>query len=506
MANIREAFEYASKNPNSEFARNLKTLAASGALNNEAKQNGIDLSPFQQKVEQPRSIGEKVLDVTGGKEIAQGLGQAIAAPANTKRMDAALKDATDVQFNLVKLIKEKKALGQDTSALERTLTQQDVNINQIAGQTEQILNPNQLTNKQVIGDALQLATTAGGAKVAGAVAGKATQATGIGAGLLQGAKTGAIAGSVLGGATGVSQGLQEDLDARGIAKKAVGGAVTGALTGGVLGAVTGGVAGGIKSSRVKKQGFIEDLVSPKATQDVKERALQEGRVTDPGLFKKSTILPSKKDKQLADAVKDVVSDKKSVTQNLNSIKTKVGEINTGVKAYVKDNKVPFNTKQLTKQLNNGKDELKLVFASDKQAEKTYDAVVKEFMKHVAKKDTAGLLDARQEFDKIPAIKKLLDSQGLGENTKKEVVLTARRMANEYIAKLLPTGNQYRNQLLQESRMIEAIGNIAEKNTTMIGKNKLQQLVNEYPVLKWAVSGAVGAAGIGVGSTIIGSTD
>lgn len=47
MANIRQAFEYAAKNPNSDFAKNLGELAKSGSLNVEAKKNGIDLSPFQ---------------------------------------------------------------------------------------------------------------------------------------------------------------------------------------------------------------------------------------------------------------------------------------------------------------------------------------------------------------------------------------------------------------------------------------------------------------------------
>ena len=54
MANIREAFEYASKNPNSDFAKNLAELAKSGALNIEAKNNGIDLSPFQPKETLPQ--------------------------------------------------------------------------------------------------------------------------------------------------------------------------------------------------------------------------------------------------------------------------------------------------------------------------------------------------------------------------------------------------------------------------------------------------------------------
>lgn len=280
-----------------------------------------------------------------------------------------------------------------------------------------------------------------------------------------------------------------------------------ALINAAIGGGLGGIIGGLQVRNIGKQSsFVLDLVSPKATEKIKIQALREGRVTEQGLLKASKILPSKRDVQLADVVKNVVSTKKSPVQNLVAIENKVNDINAGVKAYVKVNKVPFNANQLRTQLNQGKDELNLIFASDTQAEKTYDAVVKEFMKHVEKKDTAGLFQARQEFDKIPAIKKLLDSQGLGENTKKEVVLTVRSMANKYVANLLPEGNQYRNTLLQESKMIEVMGNIAEKNTSTIGLNKLQILTKNYPILKWIVGGMVGAGGVGVGGSIIGSSD
>lgn len=252
--------------------------------------------------------------------------------------------------------------------------------------------------------------------------------------------------------------------------------------------------------------FVLDLVSPKATQAVKEEALKQGRVTEPGILKASKILPSKRDTELAESVKGFVSDKATPIENIDSVTNGVNAINTGVKLFVKENKVPFNTKQLTSQLNKGKEELNLIFASDANAEKTYNAIVKEFVKHVKSKDTSGLLDARQQFDKIPAIKKLLESQGLGENTKKEVVLTARSMANRYIADLLPKGNQFRETLLKEHKMIEAIGNIVDKNTGIIDANKLQLLTKEYPILKWVVSGLAGAAGVGVGGVVIGSTN
>lgn len=73
MATLKEAFEYASENPNSEFANELSKLAESGALNVEAKKYGIDLTPFGVKTEQP----EKTQGETGIKGFATGVGKGV---------------------------------------------------------------------------------------------------------------------------------------------------------------------------------------------------------------------------------------------------------------------------------------------------------------------------------------------------------------------------------------------------------------------------------------------
>lgn len=457
---------------------------------------------------------EKIADFTGGKEISQGLGQAAAQGKNSRMLEETQVAQTNLLDKALKTLREKKDRGEDTSRLESALKVFGEEVGDTGAGAQELLNPNKLTNKQVIGDALQLGTTIVGAGSLPSTAKNVVGAETIGKGIVSGAKEGAKFGGAFGTAQGASEALQNDLSGKEVLKKSALGGVEGGIAGGVLGGVAGGVSGGLKAREtakvVKEDAFVDDLVSPKPTTAVKERAMKEGRVTEAGMLGKSKIIPSKRDKQLAEAVKGYVSSEKPVTENIESVKAGVSKINNGVKQYVKENKVPFNTNQLKRQLNNGKDELNLIFASDSNAEKTYDSVVREFMKHVENKDTEGLLEARQAFDQIPAIKKLLNSQGLGENTRKEVVLTARDMVNRYIADLLPEGNQYRSDLLQESRMIEAIGNMVDKNISMIGKNKLQMLTSQYPILKWIIGGlataAVGAAGVGVGSAIIGSSD
>lgn len=465
--------------------------------------------PTQAPAEVSQRFASKLAALTGGNKIAQGFGQMLAMGSTKKNLDEIQQGEGEMQQKLIQAIRANKAIGKDTSRLEASLKALTGGIADTGASAEGLYNPNKITGKQLAGDVIQLGTTIG---TLGSLPGAAKNVVqpGIIKGAIAGAKTGAKLGTVTGGLTGLSQGLKSDKSIGDSLMQAGGGAVGGLVTGGVLGGVLGGVSGGITSrinkAKVGKEDFITDLVSPKATDKVKIQALKEGRVTEQGLLKASKILPSKRDVQLADAVKGVVSPKLSPNQNLNAIDAKVSDINSGVKAYVTVNKTPFNTNQLKSQLNKGKDELNLIFASDAQAEKTYDAVVREFVKHVGKKDTAGLFEARQKFDQIPAIKKLLDSQGLGENTKKEVVLTVRGMANKYVASLLPKGNEFRDTLLRESKMIEAMTNIAEKNSNTIGVNKLQLLDKKYPILRWIVGSAVGAGGVGVGGTIIRSSD
>lgn len=436
-----------------------------------------------------------------GKSIAGAIGGVAPSLASGKAVEESNTLNRQIQDNLLSAIKEKRAKGEDTTRLLNALKTMDSEIN-----FYDILNKStggslDKTGKQVFGEALGVVTDIAGAGALPGGVGQMAKATSIGSGIVQGAKAGAVGGAIFGGATGVSRGMQEDKTAGEIIGQGLRGGITGGLAGGAIGGAIGGIAGGVAGREVRKMNrqekFALDLVSPKQTAKTKAEALAEGRVTEPGLLGKSRITASKKDVQIADAIKDYVSTKKSEIQNIESIRRGLDTIDDQVTGYVTKNKVPFNTNQLRSQIDSGKNDLRLIFTSDDAAEKTYDAVADEFMKAVQNKDTAGLLRARKDFDRIPAIKKLLDTDRLGENAKKEIVLAVRRSANEYVANQLPQGNRYRDLLMQESRMIEAIKNIAEKNISTIDKNKIQMLIAKSPSLKY-VLGLTGAGVVGAG--------
>lgn len=288
-----------------------------------------------------------------------------------------------------------------------------------------------------------------------------------------------------------------------------------------------GISGAL-AKRANKEvfDFAVDFTAPSGSK-VAEEAIEQGRITTPGIFKKSRVTPTPNDNLVAESVADVVSPKSTLQQNVDSIRQKIAQTNHGVRSMILDNGIEEPVEGLANALHASKEESKLIFASDVTAEKTYNAVIDEFINLVKKSPTKQLgivdfetgalragpdvvksidvFDARQEFDKIPAIKKLLDSSGLGENVRRQIVLDVRRAANKFVADGLPENNPYRAALLQESRMIEALGNIANKNKDTIGRNRLQLIAEEYPALKYIIGGALGAAGVGVGGAIIDSS-
>jgi len=271
------------------------------------------------------SVAEKIATFTGGKELAQGLGQAIAQPEISKGIEETQKMQTDIQTNLLTKIKEQKALGADTSRLENALALITEDLLATGEGAEKLLNQNELTGKQVIGSALQLGTTLAGtgsfagvgtqakagmqalksgenvlkavkgatqAEKYGGVLGKVplltkgvpeiatglTKGIGVGQGALQGLKTGIVSGAGLTGASSIAQGLREDLSGGEIAEKGLYGALFGGITGGILGTVTGGISGGIKSNKLRNQ-ILDNQIKTGAkttpiTQEIKAKTTQ----------------------------------------------------------------------------------------------------------------------------------------------------------------------------------------------------------------------------------------
>jgi hypothetical protein len=251
-----------------------------------------------------------------------------------------------------------------------------------------------------------------------------------------------------------------------------------------------------------------EVSRPSLTPLEKEAALKEGRVQSKGILRKKTVTPNAADQRAAESIQSLVEEgrvsaKSSPEKNISEISTEVSRINHDLGNFIADNKVPFNEKQLRTKLNAAKDESKLIFASEPTAERTFNAVVDEFVSHVKGKDTKGLFDARQDFDKVPAIRKLLENEKLGENVRRQIVLDVRKAANNYVSDLLPENSPYKAMLSRETNMLRAIENIANANRGQIDTNAIQRLLKKHPWIKYAISGIAGGTATGVGLKVLG---
>lgn len=478
----------------------------------------VDLTKPQQPTQTKTASGVSQFDpakastianVVGGEALARGAGLGLAAPSVQKGLSESELQLSDTAIQLQKRINQNKKEGKDTSRLENALKELEQEMGTLRGTQEKFVE-GLPTTKEVIGSAAQLATTAAAGSIArGATAlTGAGKATGIVSGVLRGTAAGGITGGATGALYGASEGLQENKDLYGVASSALIGGVVGTAIGAPIGGITGAISGGLKASQVKKENFLKEFVRPEMDAKERAKAIYQGRLKDPGLFRKAEIGYSSRDEKLANAVKDVVSPKGSLGENIDAIKLRIDQTDDGVRNYISTHKVPFNGNQLRSQLETAKNELDLVFASDATAENTYNKVVDAFIRNVGSKDTLGLFEGRQTFDQLPAVKKLLDSAALGENTRKEIVLAVRKAANEYIASLLPDGSIYKNAMSNQHLMLESLGNLSDKYKNIIGKNNIQLLAQKYPLLKYFVGTAIGGALAGglVGGAIIGSTD
>jgi len=331
----------------SQFAIGDATATTQSAEQRIAELNA-EVAPTQQK-----TVTEKIADVTGGKEISQGLGQALAQKGTQKIIEETQQQQFDLQGKLVEQIKMAKEQGRDTTRLENALNLLNEDVQEFGAGAEKLLNPNELTNKEVLGDALQLATTAGGAKVAGGGAGKATQATGVVQGAIQGAKAGLAGGTAVGALSGTAQGLQDNKDISGIAKDTVTGAVVGGIGGALVGGITGGISGRIAGKTERQQQKILDNITPKATElkpKEYERLLRQGKISPKTTTSQAQYILSDQEKDFAVRYSNLI--KKDPVKTVSNIGDEIGRQDADVGNYLRQNNNIFNKGELKNNLKN----------------------------------------------------------------------------------------------------------------------------------------------------------
>lgn len=123
----------------------------------ESGQRPNPFNPFTDKPEDLQARQSRAAKFTGGEKLALGIGQTLAQRGNTKRLNETQSQQFELQGRLIQTIKAKKAKGEDTSRLEKALADLTGSVKETGDGAEAMLNPNNLTNREVIGSGLQLA-------------------------------------------------------------------------------------------------------------------------------------------------------------------------------------------------------------------------------------------------------------------------------------------------------------------------------------------------------------
>lgn len=221
--------------------------------------------------------------------------------------------------------------------------------------------------------------------------------------------------------------------------------------------------------------------APTLTKAQEQAAKEAGRIFKTR-FGRVKLQPSPRDIEVAESVKGIAVHRNPF-RNIQAIRGQIKNVDAQVQQGLAQNDTIFNLKQLRSQVLKAKEESRVVFGTDKSLEKAYDSVVNEMIRQAQKnqKNLSGLLRARKNFDRVieskfPKIFKDL----VTDSPRTNAVLDVRRAVNEFIAKKLPEGNQFKALLRRENLMFEAIKNIAASSPRLgtsplrtLGKRALQ---------------------------------
>lgn len=440
--------------------------------------------------EKKSSLAEKVLDFTGGKELAQGIGQTLNLGSASKQLEETQKMQFDLQGQLLQKIKEGKAQGQDVSRLERALGFLTEDIASTGAGAERLLNPNELTNKEVIGDAVQLATTAGAGTVLKPVAKIATGGTGVVSGALRGTAAGALSGAATGGAYGTAEGLQENKDASGVLESATGGAVLGGVTGGVLGGVTGAVSGGLKSRALRKENQYLDAITPD-TKDIPvaeyERLVTKGKIAPKSGKTPDTYILSPEEIATAEKYKTLLG--KDPVKNTKNLISEVAKTDKEVESFLKSKNGIFNTGELKNNLASKLENIDDLTVDEARLTKLKQSVIDNFVKGLKKNDMESLWRARKQFDQK------IESAFSGSPTlQKEIKVAFRNAVQDFISERTDDVT-YKGYMKDMSNLYSLIDTTSTKAAKERGINAFQAWIKSNPGKAKIIGWGGGAAGL-----------
>lgn len=509
ITQLRNAIDFAKKNPDDPKSVQLRRRIESGMYNNELTELKKKSALFQNE-QAPKNALTKVASFTGGEELGQGLGQTLAntgSKGNFKTMEKDIETANQTLTNLIKQKKANQKAGKDNTRIMAAIAKQSDVIQQLGASADSRFNPNQLTEKAVIGDALQLGTTVASFGTYGnAAQGMATGAlskttpsavkgvtgaTSFGKGFVKGAKTGLVGGTAVGASTGVSQGLQDGLSGEEILKKGITGAIEGGISGGILGGVVGGITGGLRGAKLKKENAYLDAVTPNPkdlTPAEYEDLLSRGKITSKTATSPAQYIMSEEEKLIAQKYKGLLTN--DPVKNTENIIAEIAKKDEEVGAFLKKNNGIFNNGELKNSLSKKLDDITDFMVDDKKLAKAKKTIIDNFIKGLKKNDMESLWKARKAFDK-QIEKAFSGSPTLQNNIKREF----RNAVQDFISERTPDG-VYKTSMKEMSQLFKLRDITNTKAIKEKGLNAMQVWIKKNPTKAKLIGWTAGTGIIG----------
>lgn len=267
---------------------------------------------------------------------------------------------------------------------------------------------------------------------------------------------------------------------------------------------------GEKQAAKRKEDFLNDLVSPKETKNVKES--QVGRTTEKGLLKQKVVEPTPQEKEIAQEVGKIpgVSPKKSLQGNYNVIAKANKDEAERLQGLLKAQDIPVDFKDVQEMIDKSVQDISgrtYIGADGEIAARKVAAMMNNVILQNVSKDgqitASGLLQARKDFDAM-ALKERPNifnpNPDAAFTASRETVYQMRQNLNNLIEEKMPNA-QYKSSLKRQSNFYRAMDNIEAKAANE-GKNvltrALQKAADKIPA-KTMIGKTAVAAGVPYGA-------
>ncbi|MFP5260995.1 MAG: hypothetical protein ACLGJB_03715 [Blastocatellia bacterium] len=457
----------------------------------------VSAFPKQEPEEVKKSFTEKLTSFTGGGILGKGLataGRVVSGAINQTGNEEG--QMSEDQKKLIEAIHAQT----DPVRKQHLIDFLKKNYGGAGAITQAEIDPGTtITNKQVVGDALQLGTTALSAGTLPGEAKAVAKAPSALKGIVQGAKAGAKTGTAIGAATGVSQSLKDDKSGGDIVVEGIKGAVTGALTGGLIGGATGGISGARNTPKSVKNSKVFESITPKVnelTPTEYEKLLSQGKILPKTATKPAQYVLSSEEKAAALKYRHLFTSKDPVKNTINVVNeiankdAKVGEFLKGKNAIFNDGELRNSILQKLQDVNDiTVDEARLTNAKTD--------LVNNFLKGLKKNDMETLWKARKAFDR--QIEKSFTGAPTLQNTVKREF---RNAIQDFISER--TDNvTYKGYMKDMSQLFEMKDVLTTKAAKEKAHNAIQLWIKKNPVKAKLAYLTIGGGILGkIGSSLL----